>query len=227
MCTTIYIAWRITIFLKAYDLSVESLCVCPPPPPVAPCGRPSTLPSSQTSRHRPMPSPPPFTPSPPHRPSRESRTKAYCVHIVIIMVLFSIPYSTFHILDSSGRAHWSHCLHSKEVFGSKTKCGGDWCYEVSPLNLSHLLLGWLFWSHREQGIPPYLPAIDLPPVTFINYNQTVSRLRDIYTFPSGLESTCLVFATGLGIYNLHNSYYIHFWLSTVSHLKITYHIDGN
>lgn len=52
--------------------------------------------------------------------------------------------------------------------------------------------------YREEGIPPYLPAIDLKPVTFINYNQTVSRLRDIHTFPSGLESTCLVFATGLG-----------------------------
>ena len=54
------------------------------------------------------------------------------------------------------------------------------------------------YVYREQGIPPYLPAIDLKPVTFINYNQTVSRLRDIYTFPGGLESTCLVFATGLG-----------------------------
>ena len=54
------------------------------------------------------------------------------------------------------------------------------------------------YVYREQGIPPYLPAIDLKPVTFINYNQSVSRLRDIYTFPGGLESTCLVFATGLG-----------------------------
>ena len=52
---------------------------------------------------------------------------------------------------------------------------------------------------REEGLPPYLPAIELKPVTFINYNQTVSRLRDIHTFPSGLESTCLVFATGLGL----------------------------
>ena len=52
--------------------------------------------------------------------------------------------------------------------------------------------------HREEGIPPYLPAIELRPVSFINYNQTVSRLRDIHTFPSGLESTCLVFASGLG-----------------------------
>ena len=60
-----------------------------------------------------------------------------------------------------------------------------------------------FYDHikilrREEGIPPYLPVIDLRPVTFINYNQTVARLKSIYTFPSGLESTCLVFATGLG-----------------------------
>ena len=52
--------------------------------------------------------------------------------------------------------------------------------------------------HREEGIPPYLPVVELKPVTFINYNQTVSRLSHIYTFPSGLESTCLVLATGLG-----------------------------
>ena len=52
---------------------------------------------------------------------------------------------------------------------------------------------------REEGLPPYLPALELKPVTFINYNQTVLRLRGIHTFPSGLESTCLVFATGLGM----------------------------
>ncbi|KAI1231383.1 hypothetical protein IHE44_0007829 [Lamprotornis superbus] len=35
---------------------------------------------------------------------------------------------------------------------------------------------------------------------FINYNQTISRMRGIYTAPSGLESTCLVVAYGLDIF---------------------------
>lgn len=51
---------------------------------------------------------------------------------------------------------------------------------------------------REEGIIPYIPELPLPTENIINYNQTISRLSNIFTAPSGLESTCLVVATGLG-----------------------------
>lgn len=51
---------------------------------------------------------------------------------------------------------------------------------------------------REEGLYPYIP--DLPIVTeqIINYNQTVYNIRNIHTSPSGLESTSLILAYGLG-----------------------------
>ena len=36
------------------------------------------------------------------------------------------------------------------------------------------------------------------PKVFVNYNKTVADVRGIYTAPSGLESTSIVFAYGLG-----------------------------
>lgn len=53
---------------------------------------------------------------------------------------------------------------------------------------------------REEGILPYMPELPLSHEGVINYNQTISRLKGIYTAPSGLESTCLVVAYGLGKY---------------------------
>ncbi|XP_017849736.1 ER membrane protein complex subunit 1 isoform X2 [Drosophila busckii] len=53
---------------------------------------------------------------------------------------------------------------------------------------------------REEGAIPYIPELPLPTENHINYNQTVARLRHIYTAPSGLESTCLVVATGLDVF---------------------------
>ncbi|XP_030373597.1 ER membrane protein complex subunit 1 isoform X2 [Scaptodrosophila lebanonensis] len=53
---------------------------------------------------------------------------------------------------------------------------------------------------REEGAIPYIPELPLPTENFINYNQTIARLRNIYTAPSGLESTCLVVATGLDLF---------------------------
>lgn len=58
---------------------------------------------------------------------------------------------------------------------------------------------------REEGAIPYIPELPLPTESHINYNQTVARLRNIYTAPSGLESTCLVVATGLGKGDLSNA----------------------
>uniref|UniRef100_A0A8C2YXU5 ER membrane protein complex subunit 1 n=1 Tax=Cyclopterus lumpus TaxID=8103 RepID=A0A8C2YXU5_CYCLU len=53
---------------------------------------------------------------------------------------------------------------------------------------------------REENLIPYAPELLIRSEWFINYNQTVSRVRGIYTAPSGLESTCLVVAYGLDIY---------------------------
>ncbi|KAK9391907.1 ER membrane protein complex subunit 1 [Crotalus adamanteus] len=53
---------------------------------------------------------------------------------------------------------------------------------------------------REENLIPYSPDVQIHAERFINYNQTVSRMKGIYTAPSGLESTCLVVAYGLDIY---------------------------
>ena len=52
---------------------------------------------------------------------------------------------------------------------------------------------------REEGIMPYLPELPVPAEAIINYNQTVSKVKNIYVNPSSLESTVLVFSCGLGI----------------------------
>nr|XP_020475125.1 ER membrane protein complex subunit 1 isoform X1 [Monopterus albus]XP_020475132.1 ER membrane protein complex subunit 1 isoform X2 [Monopterus albus] len=54
---------------------------------------------------------------------------------------------------------------------------------------------------REENLIPYSPELLIRTEWFVNYNQTVSRVRGIYTAPSGLESTCLVVAYGLDIYH--------------------------
>lgn len=51
---------------------------------------------------------------------------------------------------------------------------------------------------REEGIIPYIPELHLPSESVINYNQSVANIRGIHVAPSGLESTCLVVAHGLG-----------------------------
>ncbi len=56
---------------------------------------------------------------------------------------------------------------------------------------------------REDGTLPYHPEIPLNPLSFLNYNRTVARIREIYATPSGLESTCLLFVCGLGERNTH------------------------
>uniref|UniRef100_A0A674BIH3 ER membrane protein complex subunit 1 n=1 Tax=Salmo trutta TaxID=8032 RepID=A0A674BIH3_SALTR len=53
---------------------------------------------------------------------------------------------------------------------------------------------------REENLIPYAPEMPIRTEWFINYNQTVARVKGIYTAPSGLESTCLVVAYGLDIY---------------------------
>lgn len=53
---------------------------------------------------------------------------------------------------------------------------------------------------REEGSIPYIPELPLPTENIVNYNQTIARIRNIFTAPSGLESTCLVVATGLDLF---------------------------
>lgn len=53
---------------------------------------------------------------------------------------------------------------------------------------------------REEGVVPYIPELPLPSEAYINYNQSLVRIRGIHTSPSGLESTCLVLIHGLGMY---------------------------
>ncbi|MGH0168046.1 UNVERIFIED_CONTAM: hypothetical protein FKN15_073673 [Acipenser sinensis] len=53
---------------------------------------------------------------------------------------------------------------------------------------------------REENLIPYAPEMPIRSEWFINYNQTVTRAKGIYTAPSGLESTCLVVAYGLDLY---------------------------
>ncbi|CAL1277468.1 unnamed protein product [Larinioides sclopetarius] len=55
-------------------------------------------------------------------------------------------------------------------------------------------------EHREEGLIPYIPELPIMSEGIINYNQSVSRVRDIVTAPSGLESTCLVFVHGLDLF---------------------------
>jgi hypothetical protein len=55
---------------------------------------------------------------------------------------------------------------------------------------------------RDEGVIPYVPELPVPPDAIINYNQTVHQIRGIHTAPSGLESTCLVLAYGLGEYSM-------------------------
>lgn len=53
---------------------------------------------------------------------------------------------------------------------------------------------------REEGLMPYAPEVPLPPTEIISYNQSLPRVTGIYSAPTGLESTCIVFVYGLGGY---------------------------
>ncbi|XP_037025633.1 ER membrane protein complex subunit 1 isoform X2 [Bradysia coprophila] len=53
---------------------------------------------------------------------------------------------------------------------------------------------------REEGVIPYIPELPLPSENVINYNQSVTAVKGIYTAPSGLESTCLVVVYGLDFF---------------------------
>ncbi|XP_031634273.1 ER membrane protein complex subunit 1 isoform X2 [Contarinia nasturtii] len=58
---------------------------------------------------------------------------------------------------------------------------------------------------REEGTIPYIPELPLSSESVINYNQSVARIKGIYTAPSGLESTSLVVAYGLDFFSVRIS----------------------
>lgn len=53
-------------------------------------------------------------------------------------------------------------------------------------------------ASKEEGVPPYMPELPLSFEGTLNYNQSVYRIREIHCEPSGLESTSLLVAYGLG-----------------------------
>ncbi|XP_054159039.1 ER membrane protein complex subunit 1-like [Oppia nitens] len=55
-------------------------------------------------------------------------------------------------------------------------------------------------EHMEEGLIPYIPELPIPAEGIINYNKTLTAIRGIQTSPTGLESTCLVFAYGLDLF---------------------------
>ncbi|XP_025197839.1 ER membrane protein complex subunit 1 isoform X2 [Melanaphis sacchari] len=72
----------------------------------------------------------------------------------------------------------------------------------------HLLeVPWAFLDPRrplgepkEEGAIPYIPELPMPSESMINYNKSLMRVDGIYTTPSSLESTCLVFVYGLDLF---------------------------
>lgn len=72
---------------------------------------------------------------------------------------------------------------------------------------------WVFLEARRGGIteegvvlPAYAPELPLGGDARLNYNRTLARPTHIYAAPSGLESTSLVLATGLGEWTVYKCY---------------------
>ncbi|KHJ41224.1 PQQ enzyme repeat protein [Trichuris suis] len=53
---------------------------------------------------------------------------------------------------------------------------------------------------KEEGIIPYAPDLPIATDHIINYNLSVHGVHSIYTAPSGMESTSMVFAAGLDLF---------------------------
>ena len=58
-------------------------------------------------------------------------------------------------------------------------------------------------SAHAEGLVPYHPILAVPDHFTLNYNQTVQRMQNVFVTASGLESTCLVLATGLDVFFSH------------------------
>jgi len=54
--------------------------------------------------------------------------------------------------------------------------------------------------HQEENLIPYIPEMPVPHELMLSYNLTVENMNAIYTAPAALESTSLVFVTGLDLF---------------------------
>ena len=54
----------------------------------------------------------------------------------------------------------------------------------------------IMWIHHGR----YHPVLLLPAQSTLNYNQSVMNVQGMYIGTTGLESTCLVLATGIDMY---------------------------
>lgn len=65
-------------------------------------------------------------------------------------------------------------------------------------------------SDAAEGLIPYAAILPISPLSNLNYNITIAKIRDISVHPSRLESTSLIFAVGLDLfftpYSSHMSY---------------------
>ena len=52
----------------------------------------------------------------------------------------------------------------------------------------------------EEGTIPYVPEIGLSTEALVNYNQSAFQVRDVFTWPAGLESTSLVLVYGTDVF---------------------------
>ena len=55
-------------------------------------------------------------------------------------------------------------------------------------------------SGPDEGVIPYMPELPLHPEMFVNYNQSLARIRGIAVSPARLESTSLVLVYGLDLF---------------------------
>lgn len=55
-------------------------------------------------------------------------------------------------------------------------------------------------EEKEEGLVPYSPFIFFNSVAVLSHKNVLEQIQNIEAFPTKLESTCLLFATGLDIY---------------------------
>ena len=58
-------------------------------------------------------------------------------------------------------------------------------------------------AKHAEGLAAYHPILEMPDHFVLNYNQTVQQMQNVFVTASGLESTCLVLATGLDVFFSH------------------------
>lgn len=133
----------------------------------------------------------------PHRPAVGLPPRASWVS-VLTSDLYCCTWINKTLCMCSGTGVWSCGWDSKDSSWSQEGGGSHRWNEVSLKHDDISMKSVLTMISREANLPPYVPEMKMTPLIFVNYNQTVGGLRSIYSTPSGLESTSLVLACGLG-----------------------------